>query len=346
MFTKMLTLAAALAVAGDAAAGQRGQTMRFQAMDRDRDGRISRAEWTGTARTFAVEDWNGDGVLAGEEVRPGARRSDSRADTPNSAQSSYDDWTEQAFRSLDRNADGRLTTGEWSVDRAAFRRADHNGDGIVTRREFLGDQNSNDQDSDDDGDRDDGAAAEARRFDRLDANRDGRVSRDEWRDSRAAFDRLDENRDGRLTRAELFAEDSADDRFDQLDANGNGAVTRGEWTGSAASFSGLDVNRDGRLSRAELASDRSDRGAGAAGDSRRDAARTPAYRAGYERGLTDGRLAGREDRQRNQGFDLDGQRELETADAGYDGRAGSRAVYQDGYRAAFRLAYREGYGAR
>ena len=337
MFSKMLMFAAFVAVAGDAAAGQRGTTMRFQAMDRDRDGRISRAEWTGSDRSFEVQDWNGDGVLAGEEVRLGARRRDDRGDPRDAGTSTYDDWSEEAFRTLDRNGDGRLTRVEWAVDQVAFRRADHNGDGIVTRREFLGEQDGDDAFVDDRG-----AAGEARRFERLDVNRDDRISRDEWRDTRAAFDRLDENRDGRLTRAELFAEESTDDRFDQLDADRNGAVTRGEWTGSAASFASLDVNRDGRLTRAELANDMG----GGAADAGRDAARTPAYRAGYERGLADGRLAGREDRQRNQGFDLDGQRELETADAGYDGRTGNRTDYQAGYRAAFRLAYREGYGVR
>ena len=339
MISKMLMFAATMAVAGDAAAGQRGATMRFQAMDRDRDGRISRAEWTGNDRSFEAQDWNGDGVLAGDEVRLGARRGE-RDDDPRDSRpgdARYDDWSEQAFRSLDRNGDGRLTRVEWAVDQAAFRRADHNGDGIVTRREFLGEQDGDDPTAGE------GTEGEARRFDRLDVNGDGRIARDEWRDGRAAFDRLDENRDGRLTRAELFAEGTPDDRFDQLDADRNGAVTRGEWTGSAASFSSLDVNRDGRLTRAELARDLDAR---AGEDTGRDEARSPAYRAGYARGLADGRLAGREDRQRNQGFDLDGQRELDTADAGYDARAGSLAEYQAGYRAAFRIAYREGYGVR
>ena len=83
---------------------------------------------------------------------------------------------------------------------------------------------------------------------------------------------------------------------------------------------------------------------GEAGAAVRGDGQSAAWRSGYARGLADGRAAGREDRERKQGFDLDGQRELETADAGYDARDGSRADFQAGYRAAFRLAYREGYG--
>jgi hypothetical protein len=74
--------------------------------------------------------------------------------------------------------------------------------------------------------------------------------------------------------------------------------------------------------------------------------RTPAYQAGHDRGLIEGRAAGREDRERNQGWDLEGQRELEQADSGYVPALGSRADYQAGYRAAFRAAYQEGYGPR
>ena len=70
--------------------------------------------------------------------------------------------------------------------------------------------------------------------------------------------------------------------------------------------------------------------------------RAPAISAGYERGQQDGVQAGREDKPR--GWDLDGQRELETADAGYQPAAGARADYQAGYRAGFRLGYHEGFG--
>ena len=44
---------------------------RFEGMDRNNDGRITREEWRGSDRSFENHDWNGDGVLSGDEVRPG-----------------------------------------------------------------------------------------------------------------------------------------------------------------------------------------------------------------------------------------------------------------------------------
>ena len=70
-----LAVAMAVPVTVDAQRG-RGQAspMRFEGMDTNRDGIISRAEWRGNDRLFANHDWNGDGQLSGPEVRPGAQR--------------------------------------------------------------------------------------------------------------------------------------------------------------------------------------------------------------------------------------------------------------------------------
>ena len=35
---------------------------------------ITRSEWDGDDRSFANHDWNGNGVLSGDEVRPGATK--------------------------------------------------------------------------------------------------------------------------------------------------------------------------------------------------------------------------------------------------------------------------------
>ena len=63
-------------------AGQVSQVTepRFRGMDRNDDGVITRNEWRGNARSFNVHDWDGNGVLEGNEVRAGAfRRGGSRS---------------------------------------------------------------------------------------------------------------------------------------------------------------------------------------------------------------------------------------------------------------------------
>ena len=316
-----LTLAAAIAFcAADAAAGQRQRTMRFADMDRNNDGVVTREEWRGNARSFRNHDWNGDGVLSGEEVRSGARRNQSgRADDFDSPDREYEitDWTEENFQALDHNRDNRLTRDEWHFDRESWTRADHNGDGVITRGEFVGD-------SAEDDDRED-------RFRYLDENGDGRLSRGEWHGSRGRFEALDSNRDGYLSRGEASGGDEPPpDLFTSVDVNRDGTIARDEWHWSRGSFDQRDTNRDGRLSRDEFTGTQTQRSA--------------AHRAGFDRGLLEGRAAGREDRERNQGWDLEGQRELESADSGYEPRVGPRAEYQAGYRDGFRRGYREGWG--
>ena len=73
---------------------QNQQNMRFRAMDVNGDGRITRQEWRGNARSFRNHDWNGDGVLAGDEVRTGAVRNDT-TDTEG-----FYNWTQAGFRAV------------------------------------------------------------------------------------------------------------------------------------------------------------------------------------------------------------------------------------------------------
>ena len=99
----------------------------------------------------------------------------------------------------------------------------------------------------------------------------------------------------------------------------------------------LDTNRDAVLTRQELG--------GPQAGQRPGTPRTEAWTQGHTRGLTEGREAGKADRARNT-WDLEGQRELEKADSGYEPRFGVKVDYQAGYREGFRLGYGEGYGRR
>ena len=177
------------------------------------------------------------------------------------------------------------------------------------------------------------AAQDQIRFHAMDRNADGVITRAEWRGSDQSFRQQDRNGDGILSGDEVRVDQGAGilGGFALVDLDGNGQVTKQEWT---RAFTQLDGNRNGVLTEDEFRS--------------RSAppVTTRAFQAGRDRGLTDGRQAGREDRDRRGVWDLEGQRELEQADAGYSSDLGPRDQYQAGYRESFRRAYAEGYGPR
>jgi EF hand len=206
------------------------------------------------------------------------------------------------------------------------------------------------------------------RFRGMDVNRDGVITRSEWRGNARSFDTHDTNQDGVLSGNEVSISGDRDvyrdrdgwddlvDVFDSVDKNNDGLVSRDEWYGDRTTFSRLDRDRNGVLKLSEFlggdpdprvsddwAAQEDDQIVGTVG---RDAVRTRAYQLGLDRGLIDGREAGRGDRVQNRAWDLEGQRELEQADAGYDNAMGRRDHYQAGYRVGFRQGYRQGFGPR
>ena len=228
------------AAAADEQAQQRAR-MRFAAMDTNNDGVISRNEWRGSARSFEVHDWNGDGELSGEEVRVGAQRNTNfeYADHNPSRAEQFLSWTDAGFNNLDHNRDRRITVNEWHYDIQTFRRVDRNRDDALSRAEFLG------NDTDD---------LRGDRFEDIDVNNNGRIERREWYGDAQVFDWLDRNNDGILTRAEVVGEEvnRPFDQFASLDINRNGTLSRDEWHWSRISFNDRDVNRDGVISQREF----------------------------------------------------------------------------------------------
>jgi hypothetical protein len=178
---------------------------------------------------------------------------------------------------------------------------------------------------------------------RMDRNGDSVVTRAEWQGPAGAFRLHDTNKDGVLSGVEVWESGRNGNRFDRFrdyDTNNDGVITRGEWHDSLATFRALDRNRDNRISRTEFRD--------VAGTSGSDYRQTfpNAYMAGYERGWAEGRAVGRQNRDGNRRWDIEGQRELRSADSGYDARFGPRAQYQEGYRDGFRAAYGEGWDRR
>jgi len=212
------------------------------------------------------------------------------------------------------------------------------------------------------------------RFDDLDLNRDGVITRDEWRGNDRDFRAYDLNRDGVLSRNELSnARRHAGDQAAVVTPAPEQRATsrafeagrqRGQEEGRQAGQEDSYRHRWDLDGQQELESAdsgyRSDFGpleefqagyreafmtAYRAAFGANAPRHGTAYRAGQSRGLTDGREAGREDASRSH-WDLEGQQELLLADAGYHGELGSRTDYQEGYRAGFRQGYSDGYGRR
>ena len=255
-----VALATALAAFDGSDVRAQGPRMRFESMDQNRDGMISREEWRGSDRSFVVHDWNGDGRLSGDEVRIGAQRSanwDQADHVPNRVER-YVSWTTAGFNNLDHNRDRRITANEWHYDRETFRRVDRNRDGALDEAEFVG--------SNWDDDRGDN-------FDDLDWNNNGRVERSEWHGSDAAFSDMDGNRDGVLSRFEVVGgyDGGVEDTWDQfatLDFDRNGSIGRNEWHWSLGSFNQRDLDRDGVLTRREFEATGGSSAVGTSGGSR------------------------------------------------------------------------------
>jgi hypothetical protein len=241
-----LCLAGVDAAAQGRARGQQGrENIRFRGMDRNNDGVITRAEWQGSAQSFRVHDWNRDGQLSGDEVRPGAQRDVNREEDDYNPQRArdFDDWTPEGFAYLDHNRDGRLSRDEWHYDVESWVRADRNRDNLLSREEFLGGDTIDTDRSD--------------RFEYLDANNNGRVERREWHGDSDTFDFLDRNNDGVLSRIEMRGRESAgnqreSDLFASLDYNHDSRLSQDEWHWSRRSFLQQDTNRDGSVSRQEF----------------------------------------------------------------------------------------------
>jgi Ca2+-binding EF-hand superfamily protein len=109
---------------------------------------------------------------------------------------------------------------------------------------------------------DTGTGSKQAKFDKIDSNSDGEVTRDEFATSaRQHFATCDSNHDGFLTLTEMKASEvkkgakgmSPTEKIKKFDTDGDGRLTIEEMTtGKQAMFDTMDKDQDGRLTESEF----------------------------------------------------------------------------------------------
>jgi hypothetical protein len=174
----------------DARAGHLKQTdTRFKALDRDKDGRISRAEF----------DAAGERTWAGYEKAQNATREEAAATNRDPLKMPTSHTANGMLELYDANKDGVVDRAEFDAARAAtFAATDTDGNGSLSQAEYT-----------------------AEFTQRLDQQR-AKVRADAERQAGVRFGALDTDKDGRMTFAEY--QTSGKRMFTRADSNGDGVV--------------------------------------------------------------------------------------------------------------------------
>ncbi len=240
--------------------------------DKDGDGKIGMSEWSISSRTLMDADQNGDQFADLDELtmffggrkpatdRPRPEDAPPEGGPPMPPPNAPDaprvrEMAAGILERFDRDGDGRLVGDEIPAKgRIDLAKADRNGDGAVDLLEItvvLTERVPA---------RDGGMLA--RKLKQMDANQDGAIDKAEWQGPPERFDRIDADRDGRITEAEVkqalgggdgrWMDKTADAAFRRFDADQDGRITAAEWKGRPESFQRLDANQDGAITREEL----------------------------------------------------------------------------------------------
>jgi Ca2+-binding EF-hand superfamily protein len=150
-FAKSVIAMAAMAFAcGAFAADDKAARKGFNDMDKNADGRLSRAEAAGNKHLldkWKEADTNNDGVLTRVEYLKVMAVKDMNTvkrkvtgDDKNTKTAAKDDKDHKGFNDMDKNKDGKLTRAEAAGNKdllAKWKEADGDNDGSLTRTEYL-----------------------------------------------------------------------------------------------------------------------------------------------------------------------------------------------------------------
>ena len=250
----------------------RGPASLIQRLDKDGDGKISKAEFPEQSRLkFGRLDRNGDGFITKDEIPQGNQRGRRKKN-----EKQLREMATRLMKRHDKDGDGKLTAGELVTPgadgqkgRARFnlKKSDKNGDGAIDLNELtmvLAQAQKR-------GQRGRNPRMLRQALQRMDADKDGRITRKEWRGRKETFARLDADKDGAVTKQEIekfvatmkrWRGAGGEAIFRRWDGNKDGKITLDEWRGRKEFFARFDRNKDGVITPDEVTVMRGRRGKG------------------------------------------------------------------------------------
>lgn len=232
---------------------QSRRLMWISRFDGNRDGVLTREEWTGSPLAFISLDADGNGVIDSSD-RTEAEGSRWRGEPTLPRLTSRLPEPDYLVQRLDRNRDEMLSRREVGSDAlaAVFEFADRDGDGLLTMAELRAVVRQVAQMV---AERNRGSAqprAYTVPFSAWDTNDNGRLEQSEWLQRRNLFPRIDQNRDAAVTPDEIERYKRSVEGitfFERFDLNNDNRVTLEEFGGSPDAFRRADRNGDGVISR-------------------------------------------------------------------------------------------------
>jgi Ca2+-binding EF-hand superfamily protein len=159
----------------------------------------------------------------------------------------WEGFDHSAFLSrLDSNQDGFISRQEWD---SFFTDQDADNDQRLSRDEIQNAMRKSGGEEIPDPNSERIAA-----FDRLDANKNGKIDPAEWPGKSKDFRYIDSDHDGFLSREEFLSPNGRwrNETFENLDFSGDRVISRSEWLDSNADFDRLDRDRNGTIDRSEF----------------------------------------------------------------------------------------------
>jgi Ca2+-binding EF-hand superfamily protein len=162
--------------------------------DKNKDGVIEREEYPGDQAKFRKYDKNKDGALSPDEIQ--AMAEDEIADI----KKKMENPNRYEFLVLfDSDKDNNVDLAEYDGPMEVFKKFDKNGDGVVTYDELYPEKMAERMKKEEEmGPKPEDLTI----LETMDKNRDGKVTREEFKGTDDAFKRLDRNGDGVITSAD------------------------------------------------------------------------------------------------------------------------------------------------